>query len=169
MRDELPPWQSRSDWEQVGSFFRKSLVNTSTQSTLENHVSAIAQKLVVVDHLFEGLCELTCTSCTDLCCTRATVWYDYRDLLFHYIHTKTIPARQIIREKGQNCPQLTVSGCRLQRLHRPFICTWYLCPDQKRKLDTFGKTKLDDLCALLVDIKRERQLMELVFQNSVAP
>jgi hypothetical protein len=169
MRDELPPWQSRADWEQIESFFRKSLINASNRGKLEIHAATIAQKLEAVDCIFEGLCEQTCTSCADLCCVRASVWYDYRDLLFLYLHTKSLPARQIFREKGQNCPQLNASGCSLQRLQRPFICTWYLCPDQKRKLEVIGKPDLDDLCALLVDIKRERQLMELTFINSVAP
>jgi len=163
----MPPWQSQPVWDQIELFFHKSCRNASSLAEAEYHAAEISRKLQVADSFFQNLCEQTCTSCSDPCCARATIWYDFTDLLFLYLHTKTLPSRQIIRKKDQGCSQLTVNGCRLDRLRRPFICTWYLCPEQTGKIATFNTTIQHDLSALLLQIKEDRKLMELAFITSV--
>ena len=164
----MPPWQSQSVWDQIELFFRKSCRNASEFVEAEYHASEIARKLKTADDIFQDLCLQTCTSCPDLCCARATIWYDFNDLLFLYLQTKTLPNQQIIRKKNQDCPQLTANGCRLERLLRPFICTWYLCPEQTSRIAEISNTIQHDLSGLLLQIKEERKLMEFAFLNSVA-
>ena len=95
----------------------------------------IAGLMARLDPVMTAMCHVTCPDCTDNCCARATIWYDFRDLLFLYFNAVSLPDRQIGRRifKGRlACSHLTASGCALQRHQRPFVCTWYLCNDQKR-------------------------------------
>lgn len=84
----------------------------------------------------EQLSQKCCPGCEDVCCLRATVWYDVKDLLFLYFWQGTLPEQQIFRRSDGACCNLTSSGCKLARWERPFICTWYLCPAQKKELHT---------------------------------
>ncbi len=84
-----------------------------------------------LDPAMTAMCRTTCPDCRDNCCARATIWYDFKDLLFLYFSRRPLPDRQIERPAGI-CTQLTAGGCALKRMQRPFVCTWYLCGAQKR-------------------------------------
>ena len=83
----------------------------------------------------DRLCTASCPECTDVCCERARIWYDFKDLVYHYFAFGCLPWEQIrkIREPGQDpcCSLMTEAGCSLPRSGRPFVCTWYICPVQK--------------------------------------
>jgi len=163
----MVPWQTPFDWQQVEQFFSLSCRGTSRLAAAEHHAAVIARSLASADILFQDLCTNTCSCCVDSCCTRATVWYDFRDLLFIYLSSKSLPAHQLTRQKGQSCPQLSVNGCSLKRVRRPFICTWYLCPEQIKMSQDLGKRKYHELSELLLEIKTEREAMEGAFIYAV--
>ena len=164
----MVPWQTQKEWQQVELFFTHSVNNTSFYGQAGRHAKEITHKIELADILLESLCKKTCNLCTDPCCVKATVWYDFRDLLYLFLSTQTLPAQQLIRKKGQCCPKLGPNGCTLKRHQRPFICTWYLCPDQKRPGNA-GKTMQDDLADLLSELKNERKRMEREFLSNVIP
>jgi len=85
---------------------------------------------------------------------RATVWYDLKDLLVIYLSTGGLPERQIFRDEAKACCHLTVSGCRLSRSERPFICTWYICAEQKKLL----LARLDPEQSLSAKIEKIKEL-----------
>jgi hypothetical protein len=87
-----------------------------------------------LDGQLDSLATLTCSNCTSICCTVATVWYDLRDLLFLYLADNKLPRQQITRNADRTCVHLTPRGCCLKRRERPFICTWYICAAQKEVL-----------------------------------
>lgn len=82
----------------------------------------------------ERVSQKICPDCRDVCCRHATVWYDIKDLLYIYCYSGELPEKQIYRRDDGSCCCLTESGCTLDRSLRPFICTWYICPDQKEEL-----------------------------------
>ncbi len=166
-RVRMVPWQTLSDWRQVELFFSLSCIDTPPLDVAEKHAAGIARRLASVDLLFEDFCRNTCSSCTDSCCTRATVWYDFCDLLFLYLSGKSLPAQQLVRRKGQSCPQLSVNGCCVERTRRPFICTWYICPEQTKMSQSLGESRYHELSTLLQEIKIERKAMERAFVNAV--
>jgi hypothetical protein len=169
MITEMPPWQSQSAWNQIELFFYHSCRNTESLIEAEQHAAEISTKLKAADDIFQDLCRQTCIACSDICCAKATIWYDFNDLLFYYLRLKKSPKKQIVRKKGQNCPQLTAKGCSLERLQRPFICTWYLCPDQSHRTVEIQGVSSQNLSDLLLQIKEKRKLMELSFLKSVTP
>ncbi len=116
-----------------------------------------------ISALIEDLASRTCPVCDDICCNRATVWFDFRDLLFIYLNFGRFPACQITRALNGACSCLSPTGCTLERLHRPFLCTWYCCPDQIRVMEGEGPGARPAFEALLAGIKANRIAMEAEF------
>ena len=129
------PWQERSEWREINFFL--DTIQRVHGPDLEP-VRLLARRIRFrVDSLsgpIEKLCALTCPDCRDVCCERATIWYDFKDILYLYFGLGLFPDRQIKKIPGQgtpHCVNLTKTGCLLPRSQRPFVCTWYFCPDQK--------------------------------------
>jgi len=149
------PWIHGYDWLQVTSLIARtvSIMGPEVQ-TLKGLALDISLEYQGVDSQMEALCEKSCISCTDICCMRATVWYDLKDLLVIYLSTGGLPERQIFRDEAKACCHLTVSGCRLSRSERPFICTWYICAEQKKLL----RARLDPEQSLSAKIEKIKEL-----------
>jgi hypothetical protein len=135
------PWESEEDWAQVALSISKTISALSPQGAELGSIMTLAQQIVQgyaeLETVLEEVCSTSCPACQDVCCSRATVWYDLKDLLLVYLNTGTLPERQIYKLPGHSCCNLTPSGCRLLRSGRPFICTWYICPDQKNVIEGF--------------------------------
>jgi len=117
-----------------------------------------------IEPVLNRACAITCPSCAEVCCMRATVWYDLKDLLVLYLAQGRFPKRQIYRNADNSCCNLTHSGCRLPRLERPFICTWYICPEQKQALAGLPGLGLDytaeSVSATMEKIQSVRKALE---------
>lgn len=94
----------------------------------------VKTRLKTLFPLMDDLCRITCPMCHDVCCRHACVWIDFKDLLFLRLARIASPQEQLLNHRGQHCRYGTAQGCRLSRLQRPFICTWYLCPTQTEQL-----------------------------------
>ena len=133
------PWQSEEAWIQVVLSIGKTIAALSTQGAEITRIRTLAQQIAQgyaeLETILEEVCLKSCPTCVDVCCSRATVWYDLKDLLLIYLNTGTLPDRQIYKQPDHSCCNLTPSGCRLLRSERPFICTWYICPDQKNVIE----------------------------------
>jgi hypothetical protein len=66
---------------------------------------------------------------------------------------------------GVACTYLGHQGCRLPRHRRPWICTWYLCPNQKALARCMSNRSL---ARHLDAIKAARKKMEEAFISVVA-
>lgn len=167
--NSLIPWQEKFQWQEMGLFL-------DTIERLHGHslepVRAFARKICsLYDSLSDPitqLCVSTCPDCKDVCCERATIWYDFKDILCLYFGLGILPVAQIKKIPGQNrprCVHLEETGCRLPRRERPFVCTWYFCPDQAKSIphqNTFFIDRLEK-------IKGLRQGMEKAFCSITAP
>ncbi len=126
------PWASEELWTQVVLSMSKTISALGSEATnLKSMAKQIVLAYAEIDSTLEWACLTSCPTCADVCCGRATVWYDLKDLLTIFLSTEMLPNNQIYRRPDTSCCNLTPSGCRLQRYERPFICTWYICPDQK--------------------------------------
>ncbi len=159
-------WQEQEDWSQIEPFLLASCENMEGLDCLQKLAETIAEGLARLDGPLQSLCGVTCSDCDDNCCVRATIWYDLKDLLFLFFHRGTLPRQQIIRSKSRSCPNLTSQGCRLPRLDRPFVCTWYLCPRQKELLSETGeKSILLELVKTIQHIQLTRKTLEDIFAD----
>lgn len=156
-------WAASEPWQQVNASFRHHLdLHASRIGRLHRLALAIARALAVLDPIMAALCAATCPACDNNCCLRATVWFDFRDLLFLHLAQATIAPGQPMTAPGQKCRYLGPAGCRLPRHRRPFVCTWYLCPDQKIILEADPEMKMAAEQQLEF-IKRTRQALEFSF------
>lgn len=169
---ELPfpfiPWPDIPLW---------SAANASLEHSLQRHRDALGpgrelarevrRQLTPLFPLMDRLCLATCPACTDICCLRACVWIDFNDLLFLHLADIPPPPAQLLGHRGQRCRYGTPAGCRLERIRRPFVCTWYLCPAQTGLLRQTPH-QMQMVTQTLQRIKQLRREMEAAFIRVVA-
>ncbi len=148
------------------SLFTSLTRNRTALSDSRRHAGQLRNRLERLFPLMEDLCRQTCPSCSDICCRRAWVWLDFKDLLFLHLAEIAAPPQQLLREQGDRCRYAGPHGCSLQRLQRPFICTWYLCPAQSRILDRQPAEK-QHLSRTLQQLKSQRKRMETSYIQAV--
>ena len=162
------PWTTPALWQEA---------NASLADAIQTHGHALAgsrrqawQTRRLLESIFphmDVLCEQTCPACTDICCQRAWVWTDFRDLLFCHLAGVDPPGRQLLNREGGHCRYGGPEGCRLERIRRPFVCTWYLCPEQMQRLRQ-APTKMKIVSESLQQIKSCRKKMETSFIRAVS-
>ncbi len=160
-----PPWHRAARWREV---------NASLVHLLERHHAALGRcrevaallkrELTAFGPLMDDLCGITCPDCRPPCCATALVWFDFRDLLFLHLAGLPVPTCQPRYPHRRRCRFLSADGCRLPRLRRPWLCTWYLCPSQTAVL----RSRHICLDADIAAVKRLRQELEDTFIAVVA-
>ena len=156
-----PTWSSPDTWREaafVFSFLIKK--HRSGLGSARKFAVGVDEQLATLSPVMEALCRETCPSCSDSCCSHATIWYDFRDLLYLALMDRDLPPSQIYRDKSGLCHCLGPEGCRLKREFRPFICTWYICPAQRILLTGEEAARVD---RMILGIKEMRRGMEEAF------
>jgi hypothetical protein len=164
-----PLWQTRPSWEHanhtVASFLRRYHSRLDRAKYL---AAEIKQGLTSIFPLMEEFCLRTCPQCHEPCCRRARVWTDFKDLLFMHLAGIQTPPHQIIRDRWYRCCFLGDAGCRLSRLSRPWICTWYICPSQTAMLRVKSRSIQSVYRKTVEHIRACRVDMEAVFMAAVS-
>jgi hypothetical protein len=167
---EEPPWKTAASWSEA------NLTVAFLIDRYENHLHetiTVARNLyrrkISLFPLLEELCRATCTYCPDPCCLSAYAWFDFKDLLFFHLNGLAIPPAQLMTDRKMICRYLGVRGCTLERIARPWICTWYLCPAQKGVLraDT-ARGKYTFFHETATEIRVGRKKMETAFVNEMS-
>ena len=129
------PWSTDRLWAEAQAALRSSLAqNKARLAPARRHAGAIAHYLDCLADLFDQLAPSTCEVCRDPCCGHAKVWLNFQDLLFIQLLGVTPPPHQLRRNLYEPCRFLGPQGCLLPYLSRPWICTWYFCPDLHRSI-----------------------------------
>lgn len=153
------PWQETGAFLEIQCFFRTMDQRRGRAFDLLRDLAG--EIYGIMDGLapdLDGFCRTTCLSCRDNCCARATIWYDFKDLLFLYFSGQGLPGGQIAKKPaGGVCGNLESAGCRLPRPARPFVCTWYLCSPQKALT---GSQQVQDQ---ILQVQALRRKMEAAF------
>lgn len=162
------PWQPAEEWNQVLLSFN-ALENKGKDrlTKLFSIARKIQKNFELMADPMEKLCADTCVNCEDICCLRATIWFDFKDLLYIYCATGKFPESQIkkvsLKNKTKGCHYFTEKGCILSRIKRPFVCTWYFCPTQKEYLKLHYPNLILDFDRILSNIKELRNKIEEEF------
>lgn len=156
------PWIHQADWEEMVHVTKQVREKIADESRVE-----IMQRIETIITLYKALevplnqlCIHTCPECAEVCCTKATVWYDQRDILVYHLATDSFPATQISKNDAGVCCHLGASGCNLPRLQRPFICTWYICSAQTAILKKTNNNPDTDIQEIIQRIKETRKKIE---------
>ena len=154
------PWNTPDLWQAANESLSAAIVqNQPAMADLICRAHAIQRLYEALFPPMDGICRRTCPTCKDRCCRRAWVWADFKDLLFFHLVGIHPPKRQLLHQKGDRCRYASADGCRLNRIQRPFVCTWYLCPAQTRILNELPVTR-DMLTTTIDQIKAARRQME---------
>ena len=164
----IPPWRAGPDWSQaVHSLKHLSAGNWAKLMQARKLADRIEKKLYSIDDGLATLCNATCSTCIDICCEKATVWYDFKDLLYLCLRFNRLPASQIYKKTDLTCRHLGSTGCNLPRPLRPFICTWYLCPNQAALCSGQGPEGWHRLQGAIQEIQGLRRQLESEFIQAV--
>ena len=136
MKSTSVPWQEPAVWNEVDLYFRTlGKAHGKAMDPVRDLALAVRQSLENLSGQMDRLCSASCPECRDICCERALIWYDFKDLVYHYLAFDCLPGEQIRKiskpNQGSCCSRLAAEGCSLPRSRRPFVCTWYVCPAQK--------------------------------------
>jgi hypothetical protein len=154
------PWQEPAKWEAANACLKATLKSKGKAlSSLQITARWMQGIILSLDGFLTDLCAQTCPHCSDNCCRHATIWYDFRDLL--YLHLGDLPSPPA--QPQQPCRYLLSNGCCLPRIQRPFICLWYLCPDQKAVLTQTGSPPLYWLQKQIGELQQARRQLEQDF------
>jgi len=159
-----PPWGTKPQWQEANHSIAG--LNRRYAGQLDAAVSfavALRIRLASVFSLLDALCLETCPRCPDPCCLHARPWFDFRDLLMLHLNDLAIPTSQTIESLNATCRYCGQHGCTLDRLSRPWICTWYLCPAQTGNLIRRRGLQGHELSLAVMEIKALRQKMEDMF------
>jgi len=162
------PWNTPALWHAANASLAISLAGCgAANGAARDHAAQLRHLLEQTFPIMENLCRETCPACTDVCCQRAWVWVDFKDLLFLHLAGIDPPERQLLDRQGDHCRYAGPKGCRLERIQRPFVCTWYVCPAQSRILDR-QPTEKNNLARILEQIKTRRKRMEASYIQAVS-
>ena len=116
----------------------------------------------------DALCRRTCLHCPEPCCLGAKIWFDTADLLVLHLAGLPVPEAQPISAWDEVCRYWSARGCRLDRLCRPWICTWYLCPAQTAILRRGDGEADPEIFRVVAEIKSLRKALEEGFVRTTS-
>jgi hypothetical protein len=129
------PWSSDSEWQEINAVLADLIRRRRSRLDRPRRMAQMIEaRLTRLFGMMEGLCRRTCAYCPNPCCLHAKVWLDFTDLVFLHLTGHPVPERQPIRRYEEVCCYWQARGCRLARISRPWICTWYLCPAQTSRI-----------------------------------
>ena len=161
-------WDAPGDWREAQISIGHHLnVYAGRSGVLVDAAGVIAGKIDSLEPVLDHLCERTCPDCGEPCCVRATVRYDFRDLVFLHFLGKGLPVGQPSPVAGEACSCLGEKGCLIPRVMRPFMCTWYLCPGQMALVRKSAVEAFKGLPERLGEIQVMRKALEAQFLGMV--
>jgi hypothetical protein len=168
--EDLPPWGDATSWWAANHSVAHHLAIHAYSGRMDHLIGLggkIQRALTDLGSHLNALCRRTCLHCPDPCCLVAQPWYDFRDLLFLHLGNNAPPPRQPIGRAGERCVYWGPRGCRLSRLVRPWICTWYICVTQRSILQADAGPWPHPITRLIEDIAADRKKLETVFIDLV--
>ena len=163
----LIPWNTAALWQEANFALCRTIERHHERLTDARNIAiALRKEMISIFPQMDHLCGISCPSCPEICCCRACVWLDYRDLLFLHLVGIQIPEAQLLSHRGEQCRYIGPEGCSLDRIQRPFVCTYYLCPAQTQYLRE-RSTHLHGLSKCLQRIKSLRREMEHLFVAAI--
>lgn len=159
------PWYSPEEWKEANAVISSLIGRYGSQmDPVRSLAEDLKIRLEMIFPVLNKLCRVSCPWCPDPCCARATVWFDFADLVFIHLMELPVPHCQPYRrEDGSSCCHMGVHGCRLSRTTRPWSCTAYLCPTQANVLRKNEQRLHHRLNQSIKAIKTMRKKMEDAF------
>lgn len=158
------PWADATSWQAANQTLSLLVGRQGTVSSGSARLAGdIQQSLDMISPMMDRLCRHTCPWCPQPCCLSAHVWFDFSDLLFLHWSRSAIPLSQPRIRRGETCRFLGTRGCRLPRLMRPWLCTWYICPTQMAWWRKSAPEEAEHFKNLVRGVRSLRRSLEMAF------
>ncbi len=156
-----------AQWRDLTSKLKENFSQTDRER-MQTLALGIREGLLWCDETMDRYCGLTCHGCRDFCCDADGIYFDDADLIYLLILDNDLPANQTRAKAGLACRYLSITGCILPRMCRPFICTWYLCEPQMELLTAEPLPLQKQFTAVMQMVRRCRQQL-LALHNKPSP
>ena len=156
---------------QIGSAIAVSFEKLAAErKQLVQQIAVSIKKLLLeLNPVMDFLCKYTCFRCENVCCDAQHVFYNEVDLFFFVGLGVSLPPFQTRANGFQiRCSYWVRNfGCLLERIFRPYVCTWFICERQLEILnETFNNRQKNYLEQLFCTIRRARLLLCSVFAEN---
>lgn len=158
------PWSTPTDWQAANQSFSHLIrLHDPAFAPVRAAALLLAERLATLSNGVDRLCRATCRFCPKPCCDSAWAWFDFKDLLFMHLCGMALPGGQTLSAPGDRCRYLGPRGCRLPRLARPWVCTWYACPPQAARLRRMPAARREAVEGAVKQVKAERSFLATAF------
>lgn len=158
------PWSSAAAWRECRLSLEMTIAAAGAGlDPARALASCIVHRYDLAGDLFDALAEASCGRCRRPCCLDAQVWLDFKDLLVIHLSGQSPPPAQLRGNRRERCLYLASNGCTLPRGKRPWVCTWYICPAQRRVLTRDIPRGPERLAKWWQEIAALREAMEEAF------
>lgn len=167
--EPAPLWGSDDVWREANdtvSYLLRRHSNGLKRTVA--YARAVREELSAVFTCLDNLCLRSCPWCPEPCCLSAKIWFDFKDLLFLHLTASPIPPAPLLVELTGVCWYFGPKGCLLDRISRPWICIWYLCPTQLAILRRQGRSDIQTIDRAFLAIKAGRAKMESEFIHLIS-
>lgn len=162
------PWSTPHEWNAVNRRLAEwQITQHAALVSARQTAERIRDRMAALEAEIQRLAAATCPWCPSPCCRSATIWYDRWDLWRLHLLAVPPPPSQPMRSAAGPCRYLGPRGCRLERVQRPWICTWYLCPTQMRRLRREAGGEPPPLPAALAAVKRLRRELAATVEAAI--
>lgn len=162
------PWTASGEWNEANRSLAALISSRGrTLAAIRELALTLKDLLNELGERFEAIGAATCGHCPHPCCATARPWFDFRDLLFIHLTGQAFPEGQPLEIDSTICRYLGPKGCRLIRLQRPWICTWYVCPTQTVRMRRQDLRLKERMTQLVQETKGIRIEMEDRFVEAV--
>jgi hypothetical protein len=157
-------WADEASWDEVHTCLKRLGQTYGAElGIMRGAAFGMAMRLNLIFPVFDLFCEQVCVDCSGPCCLNALVAFDFADLLLMHALSLEIPPHQIRRHDNEHCRYLGPAGCTLERIRRPFVCTWYYCAPMLELLRERPAREQRRLTGLMSEAQAFRRTMENEF------
>lgn len=121
-------WRDGRRWQHAAELLAAWLKeNKTTAGILRRHSELVRSGIAAIDPFIEQLTTAVCPKCLEVCCRWENCRYDAMDLVYLLTMGTAAPVyTEGLPDQGP-CLYLASLGCTIERIKRPFRCTWHFC------------------------------------------
>jgi hypothetical protein len=152
-------------WKQCNRIISAWLSGSSNEisRSARSWAEIIKENLKWLDPLFQGYVNTSYNRCQDPCCQATSIFFDRTDLLYLHSLAVSIPHTQTRIKTGDPCHYLAEQGCILPRIHRPYVCTWFMCDLHYECFEAEQPKTQREFLRRLSEIRHYRQKLSLLY------
>ena len=164
-----PNWADENDWRGINNTLDHTFATLGPKlDRVRQLARQTRENLEPLFPILDRLTALVCPGCLNVCCIESRPTFSFRDLVLLHALGLTPPPHQTRRNDHEPCRYLGPAGCRLDRLVRPHICTWWLCRPLRELLRQEPEPVRRRLADSMILINRDLDTLDRVYRYELS-